>query len=54
MGKSQSKDGVDPVPLDGEDDGKEYFFPDGSKSKYPFEERPFLRTLDGKVYVDNL
>jgi hypothetical protein len=38
----------------GDDDGKEYFFPDGSKSKYLFEERPILRTLESDYSVSSM
>jgi hypothetical protein len=55
MGKGQSKDGGATVaPLVQDEDGKEYYFPDGSKSKYPFEDRPVLRSLDGDSSVSNL
>lgn len=54
MVKGLSKDGGSSLAHLPEEDGKEYFFPDGSKSKYPFEENPLLRTIDGDTSVSSM
>ncbi len=58
MGKSQSKDSITaaPSPFVGDDDtpGQIYTLPDGTKSKFKYEERPVLKTIESETRVENM
>ena len=58
MGKSQSKDSTSaaPSPFVGEDDapGQQYTLPDGTKSRFKFEEKPILKTIESNIKVENM